>query len=617
MFYSLSLFSQDIESFTLSKLVEKGNDLYNKSKFDSSLYFYELAIKKCDKDEEVKAGIYSNIGNVYEDLSNYNKALFNYRSALTIFQGLNDKIGISSSLNQIGNVYYRWSDFDEALKYYEEGLQIRNEIDDKNGVPSSLNNIGNIYYSWKKYDKALEYYLQAYELKKNLPEPSELTNYIINIGSAYLSLKDYTNASLYYENALKIAKDQNNRHLTVSCMINIGVLYFEQNQLEKALGYYNEAYLLLEEFGSKLELASVLRNLGEVNIALKNYETAKKYLQESLEIAKEENINSLIAEIYFFISEIEKENKNFKDALYFYTKSAELNDSIFNEESSRKLNELQSKYENEKNENEIKQKNLELAQKQEQMEKQRLWFLFIAISFLLVALLIYFSIKNKTNKKRTELEKKLNQQMQKALSAQMNPHFISNALNSIQRYFLNNEIELANEYLADFGSLIRIILENSRKLKITLAEEIKSNELYMSLEALRLENKFTFQFFINENIDCNSTFLPSLIIQPYIENAIWHGIAPLDGKGEINLCFKKQDSYLVCTIEDNGIGFKKSQEIKKQYSRKHKSLGMSINKERLDLLNLSEKTNFSLVVTDLADIDSKLHGTKVELKIPI
>ncbi len=599
-------------------MIDKGSICYKRSKFDSSLVYYEKALELCDKevDKSTMADIISNIGNVYEDLSNYQKALSYYKNALNLYEEIQDKAGISSSLNQIGNVYYRWSDFEQALKYYEEGLIIRKEIEDKYGIPSSLNNIGNIYYSWEKYNKALEYYLQALDMKNQLPEKTELPSYIINIGSAYLSLRDYNNAGKYYQRALKIAREQDNKHLVSSCLINIGVLYYEQKKLEKALIYYNDAYALVSECDSKLELSFVLRNLGETHIALKEYNKAKKFLLESLDVAEKEKLNSLVAEIYLFLHEIENHNKNYKDALGYYMKYTELNDSIFNEESSRKLNEFQSKYEHEKKENEIKQKTLELAEKHEQIQRQRLWFTIVAVIIIIIALIIYFYFRNREIKKRTKLENALNKQMQKVLSAQMNPHFISNALNSIQRYFLNNNIEVANEYLADFGALIRIILENSRKLKITLSEEIKSIELYISLEALRLENKFTYQISIHESIDSNNTYLPSMIIQPYIENAIWHGIAPIDKQGKINISFKKQDDYLVCIIEDNGIGIKKSEEIKKQYKRKHKSLGMSINKERLDLLNMSEKSNFSVVVTDFSDIKSSLHGTRVELKIP-
>ncbi len=598
-----------------NKFKEKGNNYYSQSNFDSALFYYNKALNFAEPDSE-KATIYSNIGSIYEDLSNYNKALNFYKKSLETYRSLNNKQGISASLNQIGNVYYRWGDFENAIKYYDKGLKIRRKINDKTGIPSSLNNLGNIYYSWGKFKKALEYYLQAYNQKLNLNDQKELPSYIINIGSAYLSLKDYNNARKYYNLALEKATEQNNKHIISSCYINMGVLAFEQGNNSEALKYYKKAYNIISKTNSRLELAYVLRNIGEVYIKLKEYPNAQKYFNQSLKTAKQENLKTLISEIYMFLYQIEKENNNYKQALNFYIKSKNLNDSIFNKESSKKLNELQSKYEYEKKENEIKQKNLELTQKQKQIQLQRFWFTAIAGLIFILAIIIYLTYKNKTTKKRIELENALNQQMQKALSAQMNPHFISNALNSIQRYFLNNEIEIANEYLADFGALIRAILEHSRKSNISLAEEIKSIKLYMSLEALRLENKFTSEIKISSKIDINNIFIPPIIFQPYIENAIWHGIAPCKENGKIELFFDINLDYLICIIKDNGIGINKSNEIKKQYGKKHKSFGMDINHERIELLNLGYKNKFSVKITDLSNIDNKLHGTQVEIKIP-
>ena len=602
-------------TLSFSELKQAGNKYYKQCSFDSSLANYKKALKLASNEND-KAEIYSNIGNVYEDLSKYKDALNYYKKTFSIYKKINDKKGISSALNQIGNIYYRWGNFEDAIKYYDKGLNIREKLNDKNGIASSLNNLGNIYYSWAKYNKALEYYLQAYNLKLNLKNLDELPTYIINIGSAYLSLKDYENARKYYNLALQKAKEQNNTQLISTCFINIGVLEFEQGRNNEAIAYYKEAQKIILKNNSNLELAYVLRNIGEVYLVIKKYSEAKEYLLKSLAIAKEKNLNSLISEIYTFLYKIENNNNNYKAALNYYIKSKNLSDSIFNEESNKKLIELQSKYENEKKENEIKQKDLELAQKQKEIQLQRFWFITIFLIVLILAIVIYLTYKNKTNKKRIELENALNLQAQKALSAQMNPHFISNALNSIQRYFLNNEIEIANEYLADFGALIRTILEHSRKSNISLAEEIKSIELYLSLETLRLENKFTYEIKIDKNIDTKNIFIPPIILQPYIENAIWHGIAPLNDNGKIEITFNININYLTCIIQDNGIGINKSKQLNKQNNKKHKSYGMSINSERIELLNTGTKNKFTVNITDLSLIDKNLHGTKVEIKIP-
>lgn len=612
LFYSTTFcFGQNLSN----KFIDKGNSLYRQGKFDSSLIILNKSINISEVDSQ-KARIYSIIGNVYEDKSKYKLALINYNKSLEIYKKINSDKGISKLYNQIGNVYYRWSDFNNAIKYYQKGLKLREQIKDKSGIPSSLNNIGNIYYSWGKFDKAITYYLNAYKLKKQLPDSVELPSYIINIGSAYLGLKNYKKANYYYNKALETAEINNNEYIKLTCYINIGVLNFEQNKLKEAVHYYKLAFNHLPDSINNLEKGYILRNLGETYIKQRKFLEAKQSLLRALKIAESENLNSLKSEIYNFLYIIENHNNNYKQALLFYKKSTEINDSIFNQQSIQKLNELQAKYDYEKKENEIKQKNIQITSKQKQIQLQQFLFILILSFLIVLSIIIYIVIKNKSSKKRIVLEKEINIQMQKALSAQMNPHFISNALNSIQKYFLNNDIEIANEYLADFGALIRLILEHSRKTKITLAEELKSTKLYISLEALRLDNKFKYNITIDKNINENKTLLPPIIIQPFIENAIWHGIAPKKENGNINIEFKLKDSYIVCIIQDDGIGVNKSKQLKKQYSNKRKSLGMNINQKRIELLNKSDKRNYFINILDLSTIDRCLTGTRVEIKMP-
>ncbi len=246
---------------------------------------------------------------------------------------------------------------------------------------------------------------------------------------------------------------------------------------------------------------------------------------------------------------------------------------------------------------------------------QNWWFRALIIAFILGIISFIMNYRIQQIKKENKLKQKLTETKLSALSAQMHPHFISNSLNSIQNYFLNNDIETANKYLTDFGKLIRYILENSGQTNIPIANEIKSVKLYLSLEVLRLENKFEYKINIDENIDIYNSYLPSLIIQPYVENAIWHGIAPLDTKGKIIINFTKKNNGIICIIEDNGIGRKKSEELKRLY-KKHKSISMNINKERLDLLNTKKLEQLSVNIIDLEDINGYNKGTRVELFIP-
>ncbi|GAB4291646.1 MAG: hypothetical protein Kow0068_16960 [Marinilabiliales bacterium] len=599
--------------------LEKADKFYQSSKFDSALYYYNLAINNISGNQVKQlANIYSKIGIVHEDLGNYQQALKYYNNSLKYYQMANDSLGISDAYNQIGNIYYRWSDFENAIKYYLKSLSIKQKRNEIGSLPSSYNNIGNIYYSWKKYNKALEYFNKALKIKEEQNDSTELASYLLNIGSAYLGLSQYDKVKEYYFKALDFSRRSGNEHMQASCLINIGVLYFEQKEYSKAIMYYLDAKDIIDRTGNKLEKAFIHRNLGETYLQINDLRNSTENLQIALNIAVNENLNELKSELYYLLFKVEKAKNNYELALAYHELYSDIKDSIFNIQSSKKLNELQSKYEYERKENEIKQKNLIVLRQKKQIQIQQLIFAISATCIVIVFLFIYFKLKNRELKKRIILEKELGQQKQKLLSAQMNPHFISNALNSIQKFFLKNDIEKANEYLADFGALIRIILENSQKDSVLLTEEIKFLELYASLEALRLNNKFNFNIDIPDEIDISDIKVPPMILQPFIENAIWHGIAPLDKLGEIKVSISKiNDNTILCKIEDNGIGYTKSKDLNKKYQVKRKSYGVNLTKERLNLLNKSNKNLISLKIIDKSELGQNTTGTIVELYLSV
>jgi len=203
-----------------------------------------------------------------------------------------------------------------------------------------------------------------------------------------------------------------------------------------------------------------------------------------------------------------------------------------------------------------------------------------------------------------------------ALRSQMNPHFIFNTLSSIQSFITQNSSKDAVFYLSKFSKLMRGILENTKKQKVTIKDEIEILELYMDLEKLRLDNKFNYEIIVDEEIDVQFEQIPPMLIQPYVENAIWHGISPKTGTGVIIITFKlEKENLLKCVIEDDGIGRKKSLVMSKE-PRKKTSLGMSITKERLEIINSLKNSKLSIHIIDLEKNNSPT-GTKIELFIPL
>ena len=249
------------------------------------------------------------------------------------------------------------------------------------------------------------------------------------------------------------------------------------------------------------------------------------------------------------------------------------------------------------------------------------WGFLIASAVLVISSFLFFirlrirKIKN-NEKLKTELNKKIANIESQALRAQMNPHFIFNTLSSIQHYISNHNTDAALKYLSKFAKLMRKIMENSQHQMITVAEEINALNLYLELEVMRFDKKFEYHIIIDPLIDQNYDRIPSMLIQPYVENAIIHGLLPKHGTGEISIILQKQNDTILCVIEDSGIGRESSKKFKKNRVQQHKSMGMSITQERLDILNASLSSNINSEIIDQYE-NGEPTGTKVILVIPL
>ena len=245
------------------------------------------------------------------------------------------------------------------------------------------------------------------------------------------------------------------------------------------------------------------------------------------------------------------------------------------------------------------------------------WFKTSIFSILLLILVFTFRIIISNAKRKLEVDKKISELRLQALRARMNPHFIFNTINSIQYYITNSDHLLALQFLSKFSKLLRSTLENSEKSIIPLNEEIETLKLYLDLQLLRFGDKFTYKITIDDIIDVNRIEIPTLLIQPYIENAITHGFIETKEKGRIDIIIKMEHNVLVCIIEDNGIGITKALELKKNVKRKHKSTAMRVTKERLNILNAANRSGINVLVNDLSENGKGVCGTKVVLHIPV
>lgn len=230
-----------------------------------------------------------------------------------------------------------------------------------------------------------------------------------------------------------------------------------------------------------------------------------------------------------------------------------------------------------------------------------------------------YNIKLANNQRETQLselkQKTMELEMQ-ALRAQMNPHFIFNSLNSINRFILQNNRTLASEFLTKFSRLVRLILQNSKAPLITLDSEIESLKLYLELESLRFDYRFDYKISLSSEVDMYIVKVPPLIIQPYAENAIWHGLMPKEEKGNLDIDISQDERFVYVKITDDGVGRKKSSSFSSRFSGTHKSMGLLITAARIGMLH-SKGENNAVSINDLSDFEGNAAGTEVIIKLPV
>ncbi|HYV94113.1 MAG TPA: two-component regulator propeller domain-containing protein [Chitinophagales bacterium] len=252
---------------------------------------------------------------------------------------------------------------------------------------------------------------------------------------------------------------------------------------------------------------------------------------------------------------------------------------------------------------------------------QTWWFRTLVVTSLVCAVFLFFRLREarikKEEERKTAVNKRIAEIRMTALRSQMNPHFIFNSLNSIQHFITTKEKEEALNYLSKFSKLIRQILENSRENTVSIANELQLLQLYVQLEQLRFSNKFTYHLHTDEELDIENTEIPPLLIQPYVENAILHGLVSKNGNGELNLSFEKKNGALICKVEDNGIGRKQSAMLLEKKESKHKSLGIKVTNERMENLSTLLDYKTEVVIEDLYDEQQKAAGTRVTITIPV
>jgi tetratricopeptide (TPR) repeat protein len=555
--------------------------------------------------------IFNILGERYRQLSQFGPSLDMHNQALEMARNIDDSLLIGESLNKIGVVFRRIDENQKAMKYHLQALEIAESRHDTRNVCIALNSIGNINLSLRKPEEAIRYFMLCLQYEKQRNNPLGEAINLNNIGAAYLMQDRFGDAIAYIKRSMDKNVSIGSKLGIGICHTSLGDVYKKQGKLDDALREYQTADRIHLSIGDSIYLAETRANLGEVYLLRDQPATARQYLDDALEIAGRINAKSQIMNTYQLLSDYFSKSGEPEKALSYYKKYTSFKDSLDDEANSSLVSELESNYQLQKKEKEISRLDqMNLTQRQKLTNARSIIAIMVVAAVLLgvIGVLVFYQ-----NKLRDKYQlKKVEQQL---LLAQMNPHFLFNSLNTIDAYILQNDEFKASAYLNKFSSLIRRTLENSRHTFINISEEIESLRLYCTLEQERFNNQFDFSIEADEDLLFAQPRIPTMVFQPFIENAILHGLRhKTNGKGQLRISFKDVQSKTITIIEDNGIGRKASGVIN-HHRKQHESVGIRIATERIEKLVLTHHVRGSIHIDDLEAPDGTALGTRITIEI--
>lgn len=598
---------------TKANLYNHISNRYKESNPDSTEFYAQKAAllsQKIKYDFGI-ANSFLNKGNSNIIKGKYSQAKSDFEKAKTIFLQLTEdedtkerKNGLAKSYSGLGIVASEENNYSVALENYQKALKLYLEIGQKNNISKAYNNIGIVYKSQRNNTKALEYFKKALAIQEEIGERAAAMS-LTNIGVIYFEENNNSEALKYYTKAQKLFEKIDNQRGFALLNNYFGDYYKKQNQLDKAFASYTKSLDMYEAMQNKHGASLALYNLGQLYCDQKKYPEAMELANKSLSYAKEVGLLDQTFHSEKLISEIYEFQGNHEQSLAHYKQFVIARDSINNLENNKKFVRAEMDFEYQMKESLLLEKN----------KRQKLITLFSIIGGLLLLGLVFVIFNRRQVKRRLTLQKEVSEYEQKALHLQMNPHFVFNCLGSISSFIVQNGTDSALKYLSKFSKLMRLTLEYSKGSIIPIDKEIEGLQNYLELEQLRFHNSFTFSIESSPNVEFNMG-LPPLLIQPFVENAILHGLVPKEGHGKIEVNFDVQNGQLVCMITDNGIGISKSKEMKENSMKAHQSMALEITKKRLEIMEATISKSAQIDITELEE-KGAIKGTRVTLRLPV
>ncbi|MGC4021881.1 MAG: tetratricopeptide repeat protein [Cyclobacteriaceae bacterium] len=590
---------------------------------------YDLGVKL--KFEKGIATALNFIGIGYFYKADYKKDQAYQEKALEYAKQHQLKIQTSNAFNSLAISHQYQGNYTQALECYLQALQFEEQTKNYSGQMKVLANLGTFWRRQGDYPKAIEYSERALRLADSVKDskPAQ-ANVHTTLGNTYINLKQFEKALPHFELALKINREIDQKLPVINSVNNLGFCHYNMDNYDKAESYFLEAIKLSDKISAPLERTLSLIDLAEVYLAKKNPARALPLAKEGFSLAKSTGHRENLLTAYKTLASIYQALGNSSTAFDYLNKAMTLNDSLRSEDVTKKVSDLQKSYELEKKEAEITllEKDAALRASELKQEKNLRFGLFFLVGGLtIVALTIFYAFRLKTS-----LSQKLQHQNEEivsqknlieginenlraqALRAQMNPHFIFNSLNSIQFLIFNSENDKAFHYLSKFARLLRKILDHSQENLITLSSEMETLDFYLQLESLRFNDGFHYEIVSKFTAEENEKIkIPPMIAQPFVENAILHGLMQKKKDRRLQLVYYREGNFVICEVIDNGIGREAAQEIKNQRNSAHESKGLELTYDRIKVLNNRKALNSKIEVMDLKDEQSIPTGTKVKI----
>ena len=601
--YQAALLLNDPQYLAMAHKALAGNYRLADS-YDSAIKYYELAKAYWldQKNELEVASIQNQLGVVWRYTGAYEKALEYYDEALKVFKEWGQTKSTAIVYRQKAIVKKRQYKFQEALALYLQAKDLAEQLGDKILLADCYNGISGVYKAQKEYIKARTMLHQSLAIFEELNDAVGLANVLNNIGELYLRTNDFDSAIVYLDRSYVYGHRMEMRNALGINLFNKGLALRELQQYEEAVRAFDESSKLFVEIGNRRSAIYPAMAKTELYRLQGQLLEARVNLELTLPIAMALGDQLVIRNLYETLYEIQKEQSDFEGALKSLEKHNVYKDSIFDEERSQQLIDIEVKYETERKEQEIASLSQENQIKALRLSQQRFVIGFVIVLSILIgfmAWVAYTRYRDKTETNKLLLEQRL-------LRSQMNPHFIYNAMSSIQNLVLSDKKDKANTYLSRFGELTRNILDSSRQEFITLDRELALVQDYVYLENLRFDKSI--EFVANVHDDPETLLVPPMITQPFVENAFKHGFEH-DTEGKIELNVRKEANILIFELMDNGRG------LQKEALDKSKSLAIKITKERLS--GLIKGVTKPLDIFDRLDDQGQVLGVSVKLSLPI